>query len=149
MNLLSVFNNYLIYHFPVKLLFPLGYLQYLWKFHWDFCCLNLQYCNVAGLFYCWNSWLYCPRGLVEERIWNGMWLVGILKMVLINFLFRYPFRCELVFFTSRWSIGSIMYEMLVGYPPFYSDEPMSTCRKVILWLCNYLSRENCAFLDCD
>lgn len=25
-----------------------------------------------------------------------------------------------------------MYEMLVGYPPFYSDEPMSTCRKVIV-----------------
>lgn len=24
-----------------------------------------------------------------------------------------------------------MYEMLVGYPPFYSDDPMSTCRKVI------------------
>ncbi|MFS7926220.1 putative non-specific serine/threonine protein kinase [Helianthus anomalus] len=23
-----------------------------------------------------------------------------------------------------------MYEMLVGYPPFYSDKPMSTCRKV-------------------
>lgn len=23
-----------------------------------------------------------------------------------------------------------MYEMLVGYPPFYSDEPMATCRKV-------------------
>jgi hypothetical protein len=24
-----------------------------------------------------------------------------------------------------------MYEMLVGYPPFYSEDPMSTCRKVI------------------
>ena len=24
-----------------------------------------------------------------------------------------------------------MYEMLVGYPPFYSDEPMLTCRKVM------------------
>ncbi|KAL0368466.1 UNVERIFIED_CONTAM: Serine/threonine-protein kinase tricorner [Sesamum calycinum] len=30
-----------------------------------------------------------------------------------------------------WSLGAIMYEMLVGYPPFYSDEPMSTCRKIV------------------
>ncbi|KAK6129974.1 hypothetical protein DH2020_036256 [Rehmannia glutinosa] len=29
--------------------------------------------------------------------------------------------------------GAIMYEMLVGYPPFYSDEPMSTCRKIVNW----------------
>ncbi|KAL8170364.1 hypothetical protein V2J09_022168 [Rumex salicifolius] len=33
----------------------------------------------------------------------------------------------------RWSLGAIMYEMLVGYPPFYSDDPMSTCRKVHPW----------------
>ena len=26
-----------------------------------------------------------------------------------------------------------MYEMLVGYPPFYSDEPMTTCRKIVHW----------------
>ncbi|GER26865.1 kinase family protein [Striga asiatica] len=32
-----------------------------------------------------------------------------------------------------WSLGAIMYEMLVGYPPFYSDEPMSTCRKIVNW----------------
>ncbi|KAJ7979851.1 Non-specific serine/threonine protein kinase [Quillaja saponaria] len=32
-----------------------------------------------------------------------------------------------------WSIGAIMYEMLVGYPPFYADEPMSTCRKIVNW----------------
>ncbi|XP_020597794.1 serine/threonine-protein kinase tricorner-like [Phalaenopsis equestris] len=31
-----------------------------------------------------------------------------------------------------WSLGAIMYEMLVGYPPFYSEDPMSTCRKVIM-----------------
>lgn len=24
-----------------------------------------------------------------------------------------------------------MYEMLVGYPPFYADDPISTCRKVL------------------
>ncbi|KAL8263616.1 hypothetical protein R6Q59_021746 [Mikania micrantha] len=32
-----------------------------------------------------------------------------------------------------WSLGAIMYEMLLGYPPFYSDEPMSTCRKIVNW----------------
>ncbi|CAK9187798.1 unnamed protein product [Ilex paraguariensis] len=32
-----------------------------------------------------------------------------------------------------WSLGAIMYEMLVGYPPFYSDEPMFTCRKIVNW----------------
>lgn len=33
-----------------------------------------------------------------------------------------------------------MYEMLVGYPPFYSDDPMSTCRKV-----NIIYRKNGKF----
>eukprot|EP01025_Chloroclados_australasicus_P069551 TRINITY_DN9833_c0_g1_i2.p2 TRINITY_DN9833_c0_g1~~TRINITY_DN9833_c0_g1_i2.p2 ORF type:complete len:209 (-),score=30.40 TRINITY_DN9833_c0_g1_i2:233-775(-) len=32
-----------------------------------------------------------------------------------------------------WSLGAIMFEMLVGYPPFYSDEPLSTCRKIVSW----------------
>ncbi|GJY78643.1 serine/threonine-protein phosphatase 6 regulatory subunit 3-like protein [Tanacetum coccineum] len=32
-----------------------------------------------------------------------------------------------------WSLGAIMFEMLVGYPPFYSDNPMSTCRKIVKW----------------
>lgn len=26
-----------------------------------------------------------------------------------------------------------MFEMLVGYPPFYSDDPMTTCRKIVNW----------------
>ncbi|KAM3411695.1 hypothetical protein ACQJBY_003391 [Aegilops geniculata] len=33
-----------------------------------------------------------------------------------------------------WSLGAIMYEMLVGYPPFYSEDPRSTCRKIVNWL---------------
>ncbi|XP_038971609.1 serine/threonine-protein kinase 38-like [Phoenix dactylifera] len=36
-----------------------------------------------------------------------------------------------------WSLGAIMYEMLVGYPPFYSENPMSTCKKIVNWR-NYL-----------
>lgn len=32
-----------------------------------------------------------------------------------------------------WSLGVIMYECMVGYPPFYADDPMSTCRKIVNW----------------
>jgi serine/threonine kinase 38 len=32
-----------------------------------------------------------------------------------------------------WSLGVIMYECLVGYPPFYADDPVSTCRKIRNW----------------
>lgn len=30
-------------------------------------------------------------------------------------------------------MGAILFEMLVGYPPFFSDEPGSTCQKIINW----------------
>jgi serine/threonine kinase 38 len=32
-----------------------------------------------------------------------------------------------------WSIGVILFEMLVGYPPFFSDEPKKTCQKILHW----------------
>ncbi|XP_075096878.1 uncharacterized protein LOC107822522 [Nicotiana tabacum] len=32
-----------------------------------------------------------------------------------------------------WSLGAILYEMLVGYPPFCSEDPRMTCRKIINW----------------
>jgi len=30
-----------------------------------------------------------------------------------------------------WSVGAIFYEMLVGIPPFLSDNPQSTCEKIV------------------
>ena len=32
-----------------------------------------------------------------------------------------------------WSIGVIFYEMVVGYPPFFADEPSLTCQKIMHW----------------
>lgn len=32
-----------------------------------------------------------------------------------------------------WSIGVILFEMLVGYAPFCSDTPSETCQKIIKW----------------
>ena len=32
-----------------------------------------------------------------------------------------------------WSLGVIMYECICGYPPFYADEPVQTCRKIANW----------------
>lgn len=32
-----------------------------------------------------------------------------------------------------WSIGVIFYEMVVGYPPFFADEPSITCQKILHW----------------
>jgi serine/threonine protein kinase len=30
-----------------------------------------------------------------------------------------------------WSLGVIMFECLVGYPPFYAEDPLQTCRKIV------------------
>lgn len=32
-----------------------------------------------------------------------------------------------------WSLGAIFYEMVVGYPPFYADDPSATCQKILNW----------------
>lgn len=32
-----------------------------------------------------------------------------------------------------WSVGAILFEMMVGYPPFFADNPSDTCKKIIQW----------------
>ncbi|CAD8190436.1 unnamed protein product [Paramecium octaurelia] len=32
-----------------------------------------------------------------------------------------------------WSVGVILFEMVIGYPPFYSDTPQKTCQKIVNW----------------
>jgi len=32
-----------------------------------------------------------------------------------------------------WSLGIIMYECLIGFTPFYADQPVQTCKKIMRW----------------
>jgi serine/threonine protein kinase len=41
----------------------------------------------------------------------------------------YSYTCAV----DWWSLGVIMYECLVGYTPFYADNPVTTCRKILKW----------------
>jgi len=38
---------------------------------------------------------------------------------------KYDKSCDI------WSLGVIMFECLVGYPPFYAEKPLQTCRKIV------------------
>lgn len=55
------------------------------------------------------------------------WLVNLTLLDALILVIILNLQLDIAY---RWSLGAIMYEMLVGYPPFYSEEPMSTCRKV-------------------
>jgi len=42
-----------------------------------------------------------------------------------------------------WSVGVIMFEMLIGYPPFCSESPQETYRKIINWKHTLRFPEDC------
>ncbi|KAL7462674.1 hypothetical protein ACHAXS_003048 [Conticribra weissflogii] len=65
----------------------------------------------------------------------------------------YSYTCAV----DWWSLGVIMYECLVGYTPFYADDPVTTCRKILKWrqtleipaeVRSKLSNECIDFLSC-
>ena len=41
-----------------------------------------------------------------------------------------------------WSIGVMFFEMVVGYPPFFSENPSETCKKIIKWKENFAIPED-------
>jgi serine/threonine protein kinase len=70
--------------------------------------------------------LQCLLVLSTSTLHQAYSTVGTLDYMAPEVLLKkgYGIECD------WWSLGAIMYEMLVGYPPFCSDDPRMTCRKV-------------------
>ena len=49
----------------------------------------------------------------------------LIHFIVFDILFRYDKMVD------WWSMGVIMFECLVGYPPFYAEDPLQTCRKIV------------------
>ncbi|KAK7259291.1 hypothetical protein RIF29_24894 [Crotalaria pallida] len=63
------------------------------------------------------------------HLWQAFSTVGTPDYIAPEVLLKKGYSVE----CDWWSLGAIMYEMLVGYPPFYSDDPVTTCRKIVHW----------------
>lgn len=83
------------------------------------------------LFVLAEQYLYTFRAINYICVLQAYSTVGTLDYMAPEVLLKkgYGMECD------WWSLGAIMYEMLIGYPPFCSDDPRITCRKVIIILC--------------
>ncbi|XP_050888479.1 uncharacterized protein LOC127093571 [Lathyrus oleraceus] len=66
---------------------------------------------------------------IDSLMFQAYSTVGTLDYMAPKVLLKkgYGIECD------WWSLGAIMYEMLVGYTPFCSDDPRMTCRKIVNW----------------
>lgn len=67
-----------------------------------------------------------PRKHKHEKVCST---VGTPDYIAPEVLMSKPYSYKVDF----WSLGAIMFEMLFGYPPFYSDQPRETALKIVHW----------------
>lgn len=77
-----------------------------------------------------SSWKKNRRALVKIYIYNKAYsTVGTPDYIAPEVFYQSGYGKE----CDWWSIGAIMFEMLVGYPPFCSDSNQETYKKIINW----------------
>ena len=67
-----------------------------------------------------------PRRKRSSRMWST---VGTTDYMAPEVLLETGYERE----CDWWSLGVLVYEMLVGYPPFYADDKSDTARKIVHW----------------
>ncbi|KAL3642906.1 hypothetical protein CASFOL_013721 [Castilleja foliolosa] len=77
----------------------------------------------------WNSPLEQLQHWQKNRRTQAFSTVGTPDYIAPEVLLKKGYGVE----CDWWSLGAIMYEMLIGYPPFYSDDPITTCKKIVNW----------------
>jgi protein kinase X len=54
----------------------------------------------------------------------------------------YEFSSDMFLIYNRWAFGVLIYEMMVGHPPFYDDDPYHIYRKIQDSIINFPSDMN-------
>ena len=82
---------------------------------------------AVGVLHSGDAGLHCAGG-------KGI-CISLLVFILYNVLFWFKVFLQTGYNATCdwWSLGVIMYEMLVGYPPFCSENPQETYKKIMAW----------------
>lgn len=126
-------------------------MSYMFKkpsFYYAVKLLELKKKMFTGIFYSWNTRLYCSRNTVKERIRHGMRLVGI--SVIRKFLSYYWIQINIIsccaFFLEVHNLLNFRLLILFHFSLSLKNENSNSVELSVYLYMYYLGRSSCGFL---